>query len=335
VYASGYAPLRREITVSAEATVPAAFALVPMEGKLGHVKVRSKLRGARLFVNDQPVATTPIVSSVTLAPGKYNLELRRDGYKTARTEVSLGEGAEAEVDLDPVEDPSQSTPRGSLIVEPSEEGAALSIDGVIRGVAAGAVQLPAGPHHVRVEKAGFLASERDADVNADETRSVRVYLAPTLETREALERRVSTRHTIGWTLIGVGVPVAIGGAVVTALGASALSSANTYYNTVAQSETSPTGNCNNFNGMGTGMVEGTTCAAAENAAPGKKTNAQIELGVGAAAAGVGGIAAITGLVLLLTSEDAHKYDKAPASASTGPTLHFAVAPRGLAVLGEF
>jgi len=335
VYAAGHTPLRRELTVSARATASASFELVPMDGRLGHVRVQSKLRGARLFANDQAIATTPIQSSVTLAPGKYHLELRRDGYATARTDVTIGEGAEAEVVLDPVEDPSQATPRGNLLVEPSEDESALSVDGIIRGIAHAPLALPAGPHHLRVEKAGFLASERDADVVSGETRVVRVYLAPTLETREALGRSVSTRRTIGWTLVGVGLPVAVAGGVVSYLGVGALSDANTYYNTVAASETSPTGSCNPRNGTASQMVEGTTCAAAESAAPGKKTNAQTELGVGIAGAAVGAAAVVTGLVLILTSDDPHKYDTAPASASAAPAFRFGVAPGGVSVSGTF
>jgi len=335
VIASGYAPQRREVTVSSQVTADAKFELVPMEGKLGHLRVQSKLRGARLFANDQAIGTTPIASSVTLTPGKYHVELRRDGYTTARTDLTLGEGAEAEVSLDPVEDPSQTTGRGSLLVEPSEPGAALSVDGVIRGLAIEPVSLPAGPHHVRVEKAGFLASERDADVTAGETRSVRVYLAPTLETRAALEHRVSSRRTLGWVLLGTGVPVAIAGGVVAGLGSSALGSANNNYNAVALAETSMTGPCNPRGTNDTMMFQGTTCAAAVSSATSMKNNAQIELGVGIAVGAVGVVAAVTGLVLVLTSEDPHKYDRAPASATLGPSFQLGLAPGGMSLAGTF
>jgi hypothetical protein len=333
VYATGYVPQRREVTVSAQTKVDASFDLVILQGKLGHVKVRSKLPGARLFANNDPIATTPIPSSVTLAPGKYQLELRRDGYKTARVEVSLGEGAEAEVDLDPTEDPSDSAPRGSIVIDASEPGSALTVDGVVRGVVAEAISLPAGPHHLRLEKAGFVPSERDADVVAKDSRTVSIYLAPTPETRAALEASVTGRHRWAWGLIGAGLPVAVAGFALGGYESSVLSKDQNTLNAFSATITSPTGACNQKSGSATMLPM--QCTDTANADTSAVNGDQLARGLAFAAGGVGVAAAVTGLVLLLTSDDAHKYDRAPASASEGPSLRLAFVRNGMFVGGTF
>ena len=88
--ASGYAPMRKEVTVAGGATAEVKLDLVEMQGRVAHVMVKTHLPGADVVVDGQVVGKTPFPSSLTVAPGlAHAIELRREGYVTAaRTRCS-------------------------------------------------------------------------------------------------------------------------------------------------------------------------------------------------------------------------------------------------------
>ncbi|HEV3191525.1 MAG TPA: PEGA domain-containing protein, partial [Polyangiaceae bacterium] len=90
--APGFTPQRKEIALAGGEKQSLVFELVAMQGRLARVLVKTHLPGADLYADDQRIGTTPLAASVTLAPGRHRLELRRAGYSTASTEVTLSDG---------------------------------------------------------------------------------------------------------------------------------------------------------------------------------------------------------------------------------------------------
>ena len=86
-FATGFGPLRKQVTVAGRTKEEVAFTLAPLEGRLAHLLVSTRLPGAELVANGDVIATTPLAAPVTLAPGKYRVELRRKGYVTKGTDL--------------------------------------------------------------------------------------------------------------------------------------------------------------------------------------------------------------------------------------------------------
>jgi len=212
--ASGYVPTRKEVTVASGATVEVKLELVEMQGRVAHVTVKTHLPGATVVIDDQVVGKTPLQNSLTVAPGAHKVELRREGYTSARDSLQLGDGADGEVALEPEEDrASLGTLGGTLAVETSETEPVISVDGKSRGVySVDGLRLMPGPHHVVVERGGFLPVERDVTVEPGRTTSIRVMFDPTPETRAAYQGKRSSQRMWG-IITGVGGLVLAGGAV--------------------------------------------------------------------------------------------------------------------------
>jgi hypothetical protein len=212
--ASGYVPTRKEVTVAGGATAEVKLDLVEMQGRVAHATVKTHLPGADVVIDDQVVGKTPLQNSLTVAPGPHKIELRRAGYTTARDTLQLGDGAEGEVTLEPEEDRTAlGTLGGSLAIETSETEPVITVDGKSRGVySADGLRLMPGPHHVVLERGGFLPVDRDVTVEPGRTTSIRVVFDPTPETRATYQGKRSSQRT--WGIIsGVGGLVLAGGAV--------------------------------------------------------------------------------------------------------------------------
>jgi hypothetical protein len=318
VISRGYAPGRKEVVVPAKASVEVAIDVVPIEGLLGHIEVRSHVPAADVFVDGGRVGKTPLETSITVAPGQHTVDVRREGYTSASRTVTLQDGAQSELDLDPTMDKSLlSRNGGSLDVKASEDQAILSADGQELGLLRGPVQLPAGPHRVRVERGGFLAAERDVDVPAGDTKSLNVVFEPTPETRASYVASASGRRTLSWVVIGVGAALAAGGFTLAVVENNQLPKDQAAYN-LANSNLmlmSADPACNLSSALTDAQIA--TCRAALDDANNKVNTDQTLRLTGYIAGGVGAATLVTGVVLLLTGDDPHKYDEKPAESIAG------------------
>jgi hypothetical protein len=183
--APGYLPLRQSVTVAGQGSAELVFELQPTERKLAHVQIFCPLLGAEVRVDDVLVGKTPFPASVAVAPGKRVFELQRPGYMNVRREVNLVDGAHGAVAFDPDEDTHSGDPRGRLRLLAGEGDVMVTIDGHARGVYRQAIDLPAGPHTMKLEQAGFEPLERLTEVPADSEVVVKVALRPTADTRAA------------------------------------------------------------------------------------------------------------------------------------------------------
>jgi hypothetical protein len=209
--ATGYVPARKEVTVAGGTREDVTLSPAPMQILMAHSIVRTHLPGASVFVDGQPRGTTPLAESLTLQPGTHTIELRREGYRTTEKEVSLGEGASAEVTLEPDEDTAAVVAMGgALALKANEPNVNVTVDGVAKGLYAEGLRVAPGGHQVIVERGGFEPVTADVVVRAHATSTLHVVLDPTAETRADYEHKRRTRHEAGLIVAGSGALVTAG-----------------------------------------------------------------------------------------------------------------------------
>ena len=197
--ASGHLPARREITVAGQTRAPLALELRPSEARLAHIEIRCALPGADVFVDGVPAGKTPLAASITTEPGTRVVELRRAGYVTQRRDIVLQDGARGELTFDPELDATATATSGRLRLQIVEGEILVTVDGRPRGVYREGIAVPAGPHLVRLERAGFEPENRQIVIPQGGELPIRADLRPTPETREAHVTRARTYRFWAWT----------------------------------------------------------------------------------------------------------------------------------------
>jgi hypothetical protein len=208
--APGYLPVRQTATVAGLASVSLSFELQPTETQVAHVDVRCPVPGAEVFIDGHEVGKTPLPASITVVPGTRVIEIRRAGYTSARRELSLSDGARGEVSIDLDESPQPGAQHGRLRLVAAEGDIVVTVDGRSRGVYRESIELPAGPHFLKLERAGFESLERACDVPAGGEEVVKVTLRPTVDTRAAYASRARWVRNLAYGTLVAGVLVAAG-----------------------------------------------------------------------------------------------------------------------------
>ncbi len=115
----------------------------------GQIRVNSSPSGASLFINGQAWDATP--TTVTrLASGAHLLELRKEGYRTARRTVVLLPGRRAAVDI------TMEPLNALILVESVPPSAEVEINGNFRGVTPLLLtDVPLGTHRLLFRAPGF------------------------------------------------------------------------------------------------------------------------------------------------------------------------------------
>jgi hypothetical protein len=333
--AAGYTPQRKQVTVAGGARSSVEFNLTPMEGRLAHLSLKSKLPSADVLLDGELVGRTPLMSSLTLMPGSHKVELVRPGYRTARTELTLGDGATGEIALEPEEDRTEvARIGGDLRLAITETEALVTVDGTPRGPYSVALRLAPGTHHLLIERGGFRPLERDVDVASGQTTVIPIALDPTPEMRELYVGRARSQRTWSWIGIGGGLALAGGGTGFLVYNAGAKSDARADRDAAVGRLDRREGVCDTSSIGGNAQACNEAILSAQDkfdGAKGRDVIGYIGIGVGAAATGLG-------LYFLLTGDNPNKYDKKPTPDLIGSlTPRFAVGPRGaaLAVSGTF
>jgi hypothetical protein len=315
--ANGYVPARREVTVAGGEKAATTFDLVPMQGKLAHLTVGTHLPGADVVIDGQVAGQTPLTQSITLSPGPHVVELRRADYLTARTDLAVGDGASAEVSLDPQPDPAApASDRGRLALTISEPQAAITIDGQSRGAYAGSLVLPRGVHRLLVERGGFEPAERDVVIQPGSTASVRVPLDPTPETRVAYVNRATSQRT--WGIVTTAAGAGVAGAAVAFLvwNSGQKSTASSQYNSAQSNLTNMVGVC----ALKTAAGDATQCNEALTSAQSSLNSAKSRDAFGYVGVGVGAASVALGVYLLVSDDDPHRYDRSSSSSDVATSL---------------
>jgi hypothetical protein len=310
--ATGYVPAHKELTVAGGTKEDVMLSLVPMKVLMAHATVRTHLPGASVFVDGQAAGTTPLLESLTLKPGAHTIELRRDGYRSSTKEVSLGEGASAEVVLEPDEDSALLAEMGStLSLEATEPNVNVTVDGIARGVYAAPLRLAPGLHQLIVERGGFQPVVTEVTLLPRGSSTLHVVLDPAPETRADYEQKRRSRRNAGLIVAGSGLLVAGGGIAMIVWNAARVNSLQGPYNAAysAFKNMSPP-NCN----VSTGGSADICNQAVTNTY--NSLHAQEDLGpIGYIGLGVGAAAVITGAIVFFTAGRSNRF-----SPHTAPTV---------------
>ncbi len=304
--AVGFHPQRKTVLVAGQEQKSLDFELEPLAGALGRVRLQVEPYDVAVLLNGQELGKTPNLVEFAVAPGKHQLELKRTGYRAVSREVVVPEAGALEVKETLVfDDASRQGYDGRLSVRASEESAVVFIDGVITSDAQRGVSLPEGAHRLRVERDGFVPSERAIVVPRGSEAVIDVALAPTAAYRADYASAASARRA--WAL-GLG----IGGAVLAgasggflAWNGGKIDDAQRAFDAAyaeAEPECRPneTAQCKPLS----------TIAAIREEDLGKQKDRQVFGWVGV---GVGAAALGTGVVLWLTGNDPSRYEPKPES----------------------
>lgn len=325
VITHGYAPARREVVVAAKQGVEVHLDLVPIEGLLGHIQVVCPVPAADVFVDGQRVGKTPLEASVTVAPASHTVEARREGYNPASKSITLGDGATAQVELDPTIDKSSlAREGGSLLIRASETQSVVTVDGAEVGLLTGPIELPAGPHRIHVERGGFLPAERDVTVPLGGLSAADVVFEPTPDTRAQYVAATTSRRTWSWITMGIGAALGGGGLALALVEQHSLTTDQATLNQQVAENTRHSGTvcdpASDLSGMPGGPGTPTQeqiCDSALNSAQSSVNNDNTLRTIGWVGVGVGGAAIVTGIVLWITGDDPHRYDQRPADKVLG------------------
>lgn len=306
VLAPGYYPLRKTLWLAGKEQKSLEFTLEPLAGTLGHVRLRVEPIDVTVTLDDQELGKTPHLVELAVAPGKHQLKLERPGFRAVAREIAVPEAGALEVTETLAFDPaSRAGHEGRLRVKPSESDAVVFVNGAVENAALQGMSWPEGQHRLRVERSGFVTSERTILVPRASSATIEVSLEPTADYRADYVASTSSRRS--WAF-GIG----IGGALVAGASTGYLivngkqvSTAETDFNDAlasAKAACSPvaTKDCDKLK----------TIASIREDDLGTKRDRQVFgwVGVGVGAAAIG-----TGLVLLLTGADPHRYDPRPDS----------------------
>lgn len=302
---AGNLPLRKEVTVAGGAKQILSLDLIPSQVRTAHLFVRSHILDAEVMVDGQRVGRTPLASSLALSPGHRVVTLRRPGYVPAAQEITLDEGATGDLTLDLHDDPADAKHRGRLAITTSEP-AEVMIDGRPRGDAGGPVTLPAGPHQLMIERAGFLPVQRVVTIPEQGETSVTITLTPTPETRDNYKAIVRSRRNWGWVLGIAGTGIAVAAGVLVAVNRPPLNEARAEIARLA-----PMFDFGQYCGADLNHRDEARCQPALDAADANFNRHQTLQNMGFIGIAVGSIAAAVGTVILVTAPDPARYDGRP------------------------
>jgi len=322
--AEGYALARKEVVVAGNADAAVDFQLLRADAQRdANLTVRSRLPAAEVFVNGKSAGKTPLSASLALPAGRYDIELRRSGYASSKQQIELAEGATGEVSFDLRVDSAALANEGvPFALELGQKEAELFVDQEHLGPYKAPVRLPKGPHHVRVEAAGFMPFERDVTLEPGQSNVLTGRLEPTPERRAAHDQNVRFHRTWGFIGIGAGALIAGGGVAYLAINSSSKSDARKELNAANDLlDTHDAPPCD----FATPVAD---CQAYVDDKQAKYNSAKNRDIIGYVGIGVGAAALVTGVVFLLTGESGDDYASAsplrPRFAfSGGPSSGFA------------
>ena len=332
VEAPGQVPVHQEVGIVGGQQTDLAIELLPLQGALAHLMVRTTLPGADVLVDEKLVGRTPMPASLALPPGRHEVTLRRPGYRAIPGDITLADGSSGEITIEVAENPAEAALVGGHIeLDINQADANVAIDGVPRF--RGDLTLPAGPHRLSVSRAGFLPVERELTVDQGHSKTVRIELQPTEETRSAYVHHASAQRRNAWITMAAGAVVVGVGTYLIVQAQSDQSSADS---ALAQLQTEQTlGPCFNV-GQGVALLPPAqdACQARYDHANGLSNDAKVMKWAGWATVGVGGAAIVTGVILRLVADDMNKVTVA-ASPQLQPFAWTQPQGGGFGVLGRF
>jgi hypothetical protein len=307
VVAQGHAPARRSVSVAGEGRAVVDIALEPSEAKLAHVTVHSPVPGVEVRVDDVLVGKTPFAEPVLLLPGKRVFDMRRPGYATTQRSVDLADGVYSTVAFDPAEEAAAGAPRGRLRLRANVGDVEVTVDGRERGEYREPIDLPAGPHTLKLERTGYEPLERMASVDDGGETEVKVSLRPTSEARGSVVAKARSQRNWAIAALVTGAVVA-GASTGVAIWSNGKLPAVQDNLAAVQKDAAAGGNglCDPNHGLND--LQAKLCGERMSSAQGDVDHYRNIRLVGYIGVGVGAAFVATGIALLLTKPDPDKAD---------------------------
>lgn len=291
---NGYQAGYQTVNASGGAKLPVVIQLVEASSIPAQVKVKTTLPGADVYVDQVLVGTTPMKSTVPITPdAEHTIELRREGYVTAKEKLRLKAGAHGEVTLDPAEDRNAIIAKGGeLALTLVQSDASIFVNGTRREIVPDTpLRLPAGTHQLLAERDGYDPLRLRVNIPAGGRADATVDLVPTPATRQELIDDAALDRRLGWGLGVTGVVLAGVGAGL--LGWSLSTRSDTQAEIELLEQNAPNGDCGSDD-----------ACILERGALGRKSDNMSTIAVGAGIGlGVGVASLITGIYFLATGED--------------------------------
>ena len=158
---------RRSIVVNLVAEAP----------DTGAVLVSSNITGATVYVDGRKADTAPALVE-KLTPGTHVVEVRAEGYTTARKDVTVESGKTAKVTVELIVDQATvAANTGTVQVLAEPVGVEILVDGASQGSAPVKVEgLAEGTHIVEGKKDGYARAELSVAVKKGEFKTVKLTL---------------------------------------------------------------------------------------------------------------------------------------------------------------
>lgn len=139
--------------------------------------VESQVAGARVLIEGEVRATTPMAAAIRVAAGEVMVEVSAPGYQTASRRVRLAGETESHVRI---ELELEATALGEVRIHSRLLDVQITIDGEIRGTTplSGTAALTPGSHELIAERPGYRRLRRTIDVELGTEQTIEVDLEP-------------------------------------------------------------------------------------------------------------------------------------------------------------
>jgi len=136
----------------------------------GTLNIESSPPGSKILINGEFYGRTPL--SIGLEPGRYQLELKKEGYETLKREVRVREGKTLHLRPELIVRKAY----GKLDIASTPSQARLLINGNYIRKTPAVIQLEAGIHNLKINKKGYVPYRREVKIKENETSRLHVRL---------------------------------------------------------------------------------------------------------------------------------------------------------------
>ena len=163
--ASGYSPKRGTVQVDEKPEL-VEVSLQPLQSLVSTMQVSCATAGAQVYLDNQPQGTAP--QTLTLSKGAHRLEVRLQGYRTYKEDITIGENERLRRDIPAL---TQATGRLAVTYLPLESD--VYIDGSKVGRTPATFRdIGVGSHQVEIRKDGYTTASLKTSVRDNETTEV-------------------------------------------------------------------------------------------------------------------------------------------------------------------
>ncbi len=191
----------------------AQAALNELEQLVGKVQINEAPLGAKVSIDNEWVARTPLTEPLVLDPGRHKIEVTKDGYERLSTDVLAASGAEIVVRAELRPSTAQ------IQVTCNSKAAVVYLDGIEMGTCPFKGTVEPGQHEIKIEAIDKQPYIQLIAPRADSTVVITANLKTTFEKpkisiplSKIKEKPLHWLKASGWTAMGLGViSIGLGG----------------------------------------------------------------------------------------------------------------------------